>query len=140
MADATKLVHIAVNWGSITGYSGTKTVAGLGFYTASTAGTLIGAGPLGASVPLNDPDAINFAIDAIKMKIKGGSGSVIGDQWAKDILDAKFGSGSPATVYAALLLTLPLGDGTGGTEFSGGTYARIAVTNNNTNFPAATMV
>lgn len=133
----TKLVHIAVNFGSITGYSGTQTVTALGFYTASSGGTLIAAGPLGNPVAMTSPDAINFAIDAITIIQKGGTGSVIGDQWAKDILDGKFGSGTPATVYAALFVTIPNGDGTGGTEFTGGTYARIGITNNNTNFPAA---
>jgi hypothetical protein len=46
------------------------------------------------------------------------------------------GSGTPATVYAALFSTLPTAAG-GGTELSGGNYARVAITNNSTNWPAA---
>lgn len=42
----------------------------------------------------------------------------------------------PATVYIALYTATPSGSG-GGTEVTGGSYARIAVTNNATNFPAA---
>jgi hypothetical protein len=42
----------------------------------------------------------------------------------------------PATVYVALFTSAP-GAGGGGTEVSGGSYARVAVTNNATNFPAA---
>ncbi len=42
----------------------------------------------------------------------------------------------PATVYVALLTAAPT-DAGGGTEVSGGSYARAAVTNNSTNFPAA---
>lgn len=42
----------------------------------------------------------------------------------------------PATVYVALFTTLPSDSG-GGVEVSGGGYARVAVTNNSTNFPAA---
>lgn len=34
----------------------------------------------------------------------------------------------PTTVYVALFNTLPAGDGTGGTEVSGGAYARQAIT------------
>lgn len=34
----------------------------------------------------------------------------------------------PTTVYVALFNTLPAGDGTGGTEVSGGSYARQAIT------------
>ena len=46
------------------------------------------------------------------------------------------GSGSPATLYAAFFTGAT--DGlTGGTEAAGGNYSRTAVTNNTTNFPAA---
>jgi hypothetical protein len=42
----------------------------------------------------------------------------------------------PATVYVALFTSAPNVSG-GGTEVSGGSYARVAVTNDATNFPAA---
>jgi hypothetical protein len=58
------------------------------------------------------------------------------------ILDEKFGSGAtniaPATWHLALSTTVPLADGTGITEPVGGAYARVAVTNNGTNFGPAT--
>lgn len=41
----------------------------------------------------------------------------------------------PATVYVALFTSAPTVAG-GGTEVSGGAYARAAVTNNTTNWPA----
>ncbi len=43
----------------------------------------------------------------------------------------------PATVYFVLFTSAPSEYGTG-TEVSGGGYARVAVANNNTNFPVAT--
>lgn len=43
---------------------------------------------------------------------------------------------SPATTYFALMTVAPTASG-GGTEASGGTYARVAVTNNTTNWPAS---
>jgi len=43
---------------------------------------------------------------------------------------------APATVYLALYSVTP-GDAGGGTELSGNGYARVAVTNNATNWPAA---
>lgn len=43
---------------------------------------------------------------------------------------------APATVYVALYTSAPTDSG-GGTEVSGGSYARVAVTNNATNWPAA---
>jgi hypothetical protein len=42
----------------------------------------------------------------------------------------------PTTTYFALMTTMPTASG-GGTEASGGSYARVAVTNNSTNWPAS---
>lgn len=44
---------------------------------------------------------------------------------------------APATLYFALYTVAPTAAG-GGTEVTGGNYSRAAVTNNVTNFPAAT--
>ena len=43
---------------------------------------------------------------------------------------------APVTVYVALYTAAPT-DAGGGTEVTGGAYARVAVTNNATNWPAA---
>jgi hypothetical protein len=43
----------------------------------------------------------------------------------------------PATVYIALYTVAPTSAG-GGAEVSGGSYARVSVTNNATNWPAST--
>lgn len=43
---------------------------------------------------------------------------------------------SPTTLYVALYTVAPSDSG-GGTEVSGGSYARVSVTANTTNFPAA---
>lgn len=43
---------------------------------------------------------------------------------------------APGTIYFALYTASP-SDAGGGTEVSGGAYARVAVTNNATNWPAA---
>ena len=56
-----------------------------------------------------------------------------------ELLDHVFGAAAytaPATLYAALYTATPSDTG-GGTEVTGGSYARVAVTNNATNFPAA---
>lgn len=42
-----------------------------------------------------------------------------------------------ATLYAALLTTLPADDGSGAVEANYGAYARVSQTNNTTNFPSA---
>lgn len=60
---------------------------------------------------------------------------------ANSLLDLMFGANKvspfPNTYYLALFLDTPAPDITGGTEPSGGAYARVAVTNNGTNFAAA---
>lgn len=56
------------------------------------------------------------------------------------ILDEVFGKTdyiAPTTLYLALSTTAPAKGNTGVTEPSGGAYARVAITNNATNFPAA---
>lgn len=136
----TKKCATLVDFGSITGYVGTKNVTAVGFFSASSAGTLYGAGPTGTTIPLNSPDAISFAANTITIVIRGGTGSVIGDAEGLTFLDGRYGSGSPATIYAGLIITVVDGDDTAIVEFSGGTYARVAITNNNTNFPAASML
>jgi hypothetical protein len=66
------------------------------------------------------------------------------DARERTIADSQFGGGSttwaPATWYLGLSTTAPNDDGTGFTEPTGGSYARVAVTNNSTNFPAASTV
>lgn len=61
------------------------------------------------------------------------------DYLEDEILDHIFGGGDytrPGTLYAALYTVAPTDSG-GGTEVSGGSYARVAITNNSTNFPAS---
>lgn len=56
-----------------------------------------------------------------------------------ELLDHVFGNAAysaPATLYIALYTDAPT-DAGGGTEVTGGSYARKDVTNNATNFPAA---
>ena len=58
---------------------------------------------------------------------------------AHKLLDHVLGNtaySAPATVYLALFTVAPT-DAGGGTEVSGGSYARKSVTNNTTNFPNA---
>lgn len=63
-----------------------------------------------------------------------------GDARANDMLDAIYGGGHaagiPSTVYFTIYTEAPDDDG-GGTEAAYTGYARIALTNNDTNFPDA---
>lgn len=64
------------------------------------------------------------------------------DTQERAIADSQFGSGvttwAPATWFVGLSTTTPNEDGTGFTEPVGSAYARVSVTNNTTNWPAAT--
>lgn len=60
------------------------------------------------------------------------------DSVCNALLDVQYGDGSPATLYCALSTTTPTSAGSNFTEPSGGVgYARVAVTNDSTNFPNA---
>lgn len=61
------------------------------------------------------------------------------DYLENELLDHVLGAAAysaPATVNVALYTAAPT-DAGGGTEVSGGSYARVAITNNATNWPAA---
>lgn len=59
-----------------------------------------------------------------------------GQSQASDTVNSRLGSGTPAMVYCALFTVAPTAAG-GGTECAGGTYARVAITNNRINWPAS---
>lgn len=75
------------------------------------------------------------------LSIMGGAGS-FSDYLENKVLDEVFGGtafAAPATIYVGLFTVAPT-DAGGGTEVGTGTwtnYARVAVTNNTTNFPNA---
>ncbi len=63
-----------------------------------------------------------------------------GDFLELELLDHVFGAAAytaPATLYVALYTVIPTDASASGTEVTGGSYARVAVTNNATNWPAA---
>jgi len=62
-----------------------------------------------------------------------------GNSFSNKVLDLLLSAQTftpPATIYIALFTVTPSASG-GGTEVSGGSYARVALTANLTNFPAA---
>lgn len=63
--------------------------------------------------------------------------SFLTDAQMDAVLDSIWGSGSPVTWYIALFTTTPAQDGTGGVEAAWSGYARVASTNDPTNWPNA---
>lgn len=69
----------------------------------------------------------------------GATGTSLSDFLENELLDHVVGNSAysaPATLYFAVYTANP-SDAGGGTEVTGGSYARVAKTNNLTNFPAA---
>ena len=65
---------------------------------------------------------------------------MISNYLAHKILDHIFGNtaySAPSTLYLGLFTTMPNSQGSGGVEVSASSYARVAVTNNTSNFGAA---
>lgn len=70
---------------------------------------------------------------------RGATGTALSDFLENELLDHVLSAATftaAATLYAALFTAAP-SDAGGGTEVTGGAYARVAKTNNATNFPAA---
>lgn len=146
MATATTKLATALNFGTLSGHTGTIQVSHIALYDAATAGVLKAWARVGGTTPYTIPvspgSALNFPANTLSFRVIGGNGSGIGDALALAIADAVFGHTTlgPGTFYAALMSAPPTGAG-GGTEFSNaGTYVRIAITNNTTNFPGAALI
>lgn len=69
----------------------------------------------------------------------GATGTAMSDYLENEVLDHLLSAATftaAGTLYYALFTAAPT-DAGGGTEVAGGSYARVAMTNNATNFPAA---
>lgn len=67
----------------------------------------------------------------------------LSDYLAKKLIEKAFGGTNftpAATLYVRLYTAPPATTGSGGTEVTGGGYAPVALTNNTTTFPAASLV
>jgi len=86
------------------------------------------------------PKLVGFRKGRPMWLIEGGAtGVAMSDYLENELLDHVLSASAwsaPATTYIALYTVTP-GDAGGGTEVSGGSYARVAYTNNITNWPAA---
>lgn len=106
-----------------------------GLFDALSGGNLLAWGSIDTPAPIGTGDTPTFATGALDITLGGAFGNTI----RAALLDLAFGAVSYtrlATVYLALF-TAPPGASGGGTEVSGGSYARKAIVNNSTNFPAA---
>lgn len=140
MSVATKLIHAALNWGALTGHPGVISVQWVTIQDNSDSRYII-AIKLNTVYPISSGNSLDFAADSLKITEGGSDTAVLYDTEALASLDARYGSGSPATFKFRLWSSPPNSDGTGGTEFSSaGNYTPKTLTNNTTNFPAASMV
>lgn len=114
------------DWGTVTHFA---------IFDASSGGYMLYYGALSASRIINAGDTARFSAGDLTVTLTSGS----------DYFDAKAGdfilgggTFSPsATVYIGLHTANPTEDGLTG-EVSGGSYARVALANNTTNWPGAT--
>lgn len=119
-------VEATGSWGTVTHF---------GVFDASSGGNLLAWGALSSSVAPASGDTVTFDIGALALSLGGAFGTSV----RNGLLDLVFGGQSysrPSTVYAALFTAAPSANG-GGTEVSVGSYVRVTVANNGTNFPGA---
>jgi hypothetical protein len=106
-------------WGSVTHVV---------IYDAITSGNPIAYFPLATALTVNNGDPVSFAAASVAFTL-GVSGGCT-DYLANKLIDLIFRGQAytwPATVYEALFTAAPTNAG-GGTEVSGGSYARVALT------------
>lgn len=141
MSTATKANGTAVSFGNPT-FTGGGTIT-VTHVVLKSSGTVRFVAPLSPNRTFYSGDGANFPIGTLLFTLAGTGGAIICDNEAKATLDAWLGSTTlgPATYTVHLYSAAPAQDGTGGTEFPAtGTYASVSVTNDATNFPAASMV
>lgn len=113
--------------------AGWGTVVGIGLYDASTSGNFLGYADLGTDKDCVAGKRVKIFADELVISFQGAAGSGCwSDYLIHKILDHIFGATAfspPASLYYALLTASAEHDETG--------YARIAKTNNATEFPAA---
>jgi hypothetical protein len=115
--------------------SGGSNMTHWGIYDASSGGNLLVWGALDTPAAVGTGDTPTFDVGALVISMGGNFGNTV----RAGLLDLAFGGQTytrPSTVYGGLF-TAPPGQAGGGTEVTGGTYSRISITNNATNFPSA---
>lgn len=113
------------------GSGGWGTVTHFGLWDASTAGNLLLYGTLDASKVIDDGDTPSFAIGAFDIDFTGNSPGPGGltTYTENELLDHFLNDGawdtSAITIHVGLFTSAP-SDAGGGTEVSGGSYARVS--------------
>lgn len=103
------------------------TAVAMGFYDASSGGNLLHIETFGSSVVITSGLPVKFLAGAVTITV---SSTTISKYLALAYLNWYRGTAFPAAptnVYAALFLTVPAQDNSGGTEVSGTGYARQAI-------------
>lgn len=124
-----------IDWGTATANWGV--VVGIAVYDASSGGNLLALAFLTVATTINSGSP--FQIPANSATFTFDSGCAWSLYLQDNILDLVFGGTSwtaPATTYFALMTAMPTSSG-GGTEASGGTYGRVALTSGTSNWPAS---
>lgn len=104
------------------------TVTYCGLYDASTAGNLLFWGQLSASQQVDNGDTFSIAAGDLDISLTNHFSYYLANELLDHILNSANWPTPGTSVHAALFTTTPGRDGTGGTEVSGGSYARINIT------------
>lgn len=109
--------------------TGADTIVGVGVWDASTGGNLLGVFVPGSTLTTASGKRVKITAGTLSLTLTGSWQAAL----ANALLDHAFGGGDytpQATWYVGLV------QASGTTEITGTGYARQAVTNNTTNFPA----
>lgn len=111
-------------------------IVSAGIYDASSGGNLLVGKAFSGTQTVTVGSIFRFPVGSLTITVSGFSNFL-----SSKLCDLMFGATAytaPTTVYFAGFTTNPnFATGVGGTEASGGNYARASATNNTTNFPNA---
>lgn len=135
----TKTNAIDVTFAAASGELGYVTHWGIA--DAASGGNLLASGPLSEPQYVADTEILQFDAGDLSITFTAGV-SGLSDYCLHKLLDLMFGAQSftaPGTIYVAACMRPVASSDTGSTiiEPSTGGYARVGITNNATNFPAA---
>lgn len=121
----SKFLHVLQQFATPSASWGTAVSAGL--WDASSAGNLLWRWDP-ASLAIGSGDIIQLAVDAIAFSLAGAASTYLQNKLLDLVLSGAAFT-RPATVYLAAFVS--------GSEVTGNNYSRKSITNNSTNFPAA---
>ena len=99
-------------------------ITSVGIFDASTGGNLLFYGSFGSNLQVDTGDTLSIAAGALDISLGGDISTFLANEMLDHILDGATFT-QPTASWLALYTTMPNAGDSGGTEVTGGSYARV---------------